>query len=589
MKPIRIVWAMGVAVAVAFAAAFSSLQAQSGRHVVVISIDGLKPSTYTADGPSKVPTLRRLAREGTFAEGVIGVTPTVTYPSHTTMISGVLPAVHGIYNNRILDPEAISNESWYWYARDIQVPTLYSAARARGLRTAAVSWPVTVGADIDYLMPEFGGVTRHPQWLDLIRAISSPRDLLDGYERQVKPLAWPLTDDDRTGVAAWIVRNYRPQLLLLHIFGTDDAQHAYGPGSPEALAAIEVADAHVQQMIDAVNDAGLTDRTDIVVLSDHGFLPLETVLNPNYVFKREGLIDVDAAGKIRRWEAYFYGAGGSGFVILKDRNDPRLRERVGRLLQGMAADPANGILTVWTEDDLQKFGAEPRASFGIDLKDGFYSGGGYEALLTKPGSKGGHGFAPTRPDLHASLIMRGPDIGRSGSLGIVRMTQIGPTIASWLQLTLSDKADAPLALGATKTAAAAAAAAPSSNSSGASGATVAVFRAPLDGPPSGRAMPNDCRLLQSTKPVNMTEAEIDGQRDPFRVERANAATAGGNALLVLSKIIQPRRDFDCARGMRITDCPASSGAWLQVVTESYACSPEAIKTLSTPPKKSGGN
>ena len=77
--------------------------------MVVISIDGLKPSTYTADGPSKVPTLRRLAREGAYAEGVIGVTPTVTYPSHTTMISGVLPAVHGIYNNRILDPEEISN------------------------------------------------------------------------------------------------------------------------------------------------------------------------------------------------------------------------------------------------------------------------------------------------------------------------------------------------------------------------------------------------------------------------------------------------------------------------------------------------
>ena len=66
---------------------------QSGsRHVVMISIDGLKPSTYAAAGPSKVPTLRRLAAEGAYTEGVVGVTPTVTYPSHTTLISGVLPA-----------------------------------------------------------------------------------------------------------------------------------------------------------------------------------------------------------------------------------------------------------------------------------------------------------------------------------------------------------------------------------------------------------------------------------------------------------------------------------------------------------------
>ena len=103
------------------------------------------------------------------------MTPTVTYPSHTTMISGVLPAVHGIYNNRILDPE-----------EDLErvvgtgMPAIFRCQRFHpspgraALRTAAVSWPVTVGADIDYLMPEFGGVTQHRQWLDLIRAISRP-------------------------------------------------------------------------------------------------------------------------------------------------------------------------------------------------------------------------------------------------------------------------------------------------------------------------------------------------------------------------------------------------------------------------------
>ena len=577
MKPVRVVWVIGVLVAILAAASQrSQAQATDARHVVVISIDGLKPSTYTADGPSKVPTLRRLAREGAYAAGVIGVTPTVTYPSHTTMISGVLPAVHGIYNNRILDPEEISNGSWYWYSRDLQVPTLPSVARARGLRTAAVSWPVTVGADIDYLMPEFGGVAQHRQWLDLIRAISNPRDLLDGYERQVKPLAWPLTDDDRTGVAAWIMRTHRPHLMLLHIFATDDAQHAYGPGSPEALAAIEGADAHVQQMLDALSDAGLSERTDVVVLSDHGFLPLETALNPNYVFKREGLIDVDATGKITRWDAYFYGAGGSGFVILKDRNDPRLRDRVGRLLQGMAAEPANGILTVWTEDDLRKLGAEPRASFGIDLRNGFYSGGGHDALLTKPASRGGHGFAPARPELHASLIMRGPDVGRPGNLGVVRMTQIGPTIASWLQVALSAKADAPLTL-ATPSAAPPRPAEVEPS--------VAVFRARLEGPPSGRVMPQGCRAIQTTPPRTMTEVEMEGQRDPYKAERASAAAAGGNALLVLSKVIMPRRNVDCPTALRITDCPGSTGAWLQIVFESYACTADALKTLSTPPPK----
>ena len=419
-------------------------QQPPARHVVVITIDGLKPATYTAPGPSKVPTLRRLAQEGTFADGLIGVTPTVTYPSHTTMITGVMPAVHGIYNNLILDPEQTSNSSWYWYARDIKVPTLFSAVKSRGLTTAAVSWPATVDADIDYLMPEFGGVTRNAKWLDLMRGISRPRLLLDDYEAQGRPLAWPMTDDDRTGLAAFIMRKYRPNLMLLHIFGTDDAQHKFGPNTPEALASIEVADGHVAQMIKAAADAGIQDRTDFVILSDHGFLPLGKQLQLNFAFKRDGLLKVDEGGKVSSWDAYFYGAGGSGFIMLKNPNDSAIRDRVASLLKTLAADPANGILTVWTEDDLRKAGADPRASFGVDMREGFYTGIAHDALLATTSSKGGHGFAPTRPELHASLIMRGPDVPKSGSLGIVRMSQVGPTIASWFGVKLSPQADEPL-------------------------------------------------------------------------------------------------------------------------------------------------
>jgi hypothetical protein len=115
----------------------------------------------------------------------------------------------------------------------------------------------------------------------------------------------------------------------------------------------------------------------------------------------------------------------------------------------LAADPANGIREVWHRDDLRKLGADPRASFGIDLRDGFYSGGGHDALITTVPSRGGHGFAPTRPELHASLIMRGPDLPRAGSLGIVRMTQVGPTLARLFAVSLSPEADEPLRIPAT--------------------------------------------------------------------------------------------------------------------------------------------
>src|SRR5262245_51125043 len=83
-------------------------------HVVMISIDGLRPALLR-DGRLAAPTLTRLAASGVYAAGVIGVFPTVTYPSHTTLITGVPPAEHGIYNNHPFDPEDGAESAWYWY------------------------------------------------------------------------------------------------------------------------------------------------------------------------------------------------------------------------------------------------------------------------------------------------------------------------------------------------------------------------------------------------------------------------------------------------------------------------------------------
>ena len=63
-----------------------------------------------------IPYLRTLVRDGAYAEGVVGVWPTVTYPSHTTLLTGVSPAEHGIYNNQEFDPGRNFSGAWYWYA-----------------------------------------------------------------------------------------------------------------------------------------------------------------------------------------------------------------------------------------------------------------------------------------------------------------------------------------------------------------------------------------------------------------------------------------------------------------------------------------
>jgi len=113
------------------------------------------------------------------------------------------------------------------------------------------------------------------------------------------------------------------------------------------------------------------------------------------------------------------------------------------------------------------------------------------------------------------------------------------------------------------------------------GAGVSVYRAPLDGPPSRRNMPGGCRLVASKPPIDMTELDIEGQNDPFRVQRNEAGAAGANALLVLSKVTVSRHDLECPTSSPITDCPPSFGAWYRVVFESYSCTPDALANIST--------
>src|SRR5262245_5763322 len=261
--------------------ALGVLSAQArAPHVVMISIDGLRPQLFTESGPLKIPTLRRLMQQGAWAR-VTGVLPTVTYPSHTTLITGVLPAVHGVLDNRIFDPENLSNQGWFWYASAIRVSTLPGAVRARGLTAASVSWPATVGMPLDYNVPEILR-SRHRENLDLMAALSFPPRILESYGFSTRqPLAWPPTDADRAGLAAWIVRMYQPDFLLLHIFDSDSNAHIYGPDSPEALDAVERADAEVARVLNAFKDIGLADRTDVVIVSDHGFVPLQKQLQPN--------------------------------------------------------------------------------------------------------------------------------------------------------------------------------------------------------------------------------------------------------------------------------------------------------------------
>jgi predicted AlkP superfamily pyrophosphatase or phosphodiesterase len=430
--------------------AFGAVVSEAPHHVVLVSIDGLVPASYTRPDELdlRVPNLRRLVAEGASARGVVGVLPSVTYPSHTTLVTGVPPRDHGIFWNTYFDPLGISNDAWLWYAREIRAPTLASAVRARGRTVGSVSWPVSVGLEVDYLLPELwrSGST-HGSDLELVRALATP-GLVDAVEAfRGRPLDWPATDAGRTDAALTILRAHRPGLLMLHLLEVDKHEHTYGPRSPEARAAIESNDAQLGRLLEAIRELGLADRTLVAVVSDHGFVDVEKVIRPNWLLAQNGLLTVDEKGKVTSWKAALHSHGGTASLRLADPKDEATRLKARELLAAKLAEPGSGLAAILDRPELDRLGADPTAELMLEAADGYSISrtptGGWEGAAV---DRGYHGYDPRRPAMHASLILAGPGVPAGLDLGVVPMTAIAPTLARFLGVELAPGAGEPLAI-----------------------------------------------------------------------------------------------------------------------------------------------
>jgi predicted AlkP superfamily pyrophosphatase or phosphodiesterase len=407
--------------------------------LLMISIDGLRPDHVTAADThgAKITNLRRFLTEGAFAEGVLGVIPTVTYPSHTTLITGVWPAKHGILANTTFDPLRENQGGWYWYAEDIRVATLWDAASRAGLSTASVQWPASVGARVTWNIPEFWRAGT-PDDAKLVRAVSTP-GLLAELEPELGPYPRALTvesDEQRGRYAARILERKRPNLLTLHLIALDHTQHVTGPFSAESLAVLERLDAVVGTLRTTAETVA-PGGAHVAIVSDHGFGKTALQLNLFAEFRRAGLFTVSAQGKITDWKAMPWTAGGSIAVVLKDPADAATLGQVQVLLARLAADPAHGIDRVLDAAALRDRGGYPNAAFLVGLKPDWTSGSSLTgALVSKGTMAGNHGHLPDLPDLRASFFLVGPGVPAGRSLGLIDMRDIATTLARRLNLSL---------------------------------------------------------------------------------------------------------------------------------------------------------
>jgi predicted AlkP superfamily pyrophosphatase or phosphodiesterase len=410
-----------------------SQPARKDRHVVLISIDGFSAQAL-ADPQLAVPHLRSLAREGAAAKAMIPVNPTVTWPNHTSLITGVPPAKHTvIYNGgavRGAEGEPVKVEPHIPRAQLVSGTTLYDAATRAGLTTAEVDWVAIEKADgITWSFPEWpvatGAVER-----EMIAAGLVTAEQIAGFTKN------PITfrDEIWTRAGEHILEKHKPNLLLFHLLTTDSAQHTYGPQTLAARAALELADARVGRLIEATKRAGIYERTTFVVVSDHGFKTVKRLIRPNALLKEKNLDRT----------AWAIPEGGTAMVyVTKSAGKAATVEQLKKLFSEV-----EGVTNVLTRSDFGAFGypdpaTNPKMADLVLAAGTGYSFNGAPTGETvgpvSPGSTpGSHGYLNTDADMEAILIAGGAGVKSGAQLQTVSSLDVAPTIARLLGLALPE-------------------------------------------------------------------------------------------------------------------------------------------------------
>ncbi len=225
--------------------AASASTAPAPAPLLLISIDGFR-ADYLERGLS--PTLQMLAQQGVHADAMQPSFPSLTFPNHYTLVTGLTPDHHGIVNNTMTDPvlgkfvykdhSAASDGRWWAGGTPI-----WETAEAHGLRTASMFWP---GSEADIH-------GHHPDYWRPFDGKFPPEQRVDQ-------------------VLSWLDLPYaqRPRFMTLYFDAVDHAGHEHGPDSPEVNAAIRATDGAIARLVDGLKQRGLYGHINIIVVADHG-------------------------------------------------------------------------------------------------------------------------------------------------------------------------------------------------------------------------------------------------------------------------------------------------------------------------------
>ena len=416
----------------------------NGKKLVVISLDACIGEDLEI--MKDLPVLGHMIKNGTVVEKIQEIYPTLTYPSHVTMLTGVYPEKHKVNSNYQYTP-GCEHEPWNWYHTGVGCKDLMDVAKEAGMTTASVSWPVSgKHPNIDYLVDEIWPINPNAGVDEMAGIFLGSGTAQWLFESAVSPYVdlrvrrkQPDTSWFTTFTASDIIREYAPDLITIHLTCVDSFRHKNGVYSEKAREGVQLLDEMVRKIVEAVTYTGFLPVTDFAVISDHGQIDIDRTAHVNVAFRKAGLIKTDGKGNIIDHLAWCHAEGTSAHVTLRDRDDMITYGKVQALLTELCADKKNGISRVYTLSEVEK---EEHLSGPVSfvLETDGHTGFGNAwtgEYMTKPDEKATHGHHPSKGPSPV-MIGFGPSFREGVRIPGASLVDEAPTFADILGLKLPD-------------------------------------------------------------------------------------------------------------------------------------------------------
>lgn len=412
------------------------------QRMIIISLDavGTKDIPYL----KTLPNFKKLFEKSAYCMNVESVYPSLTYPAHTSIITGCTPNHHGVINNTCFQINRKSPD-WMWQRRFVKKMTLYDELLKQKKKVAAVLWPVTAQSKITYNVPE---VFANRPWQNQIMVSAAngsvwyELELNKKFGKMRNGVSQPALDNFAHASVVHTIEKYNPDLILVHFTDVDTHRHLYGVNHKKVTEALNRHDKRLGEIMEMLEKTGDADKTTVVILGDHYQMDAKRIVYLNYMLKERGFLTVKN-GKITDYDFVARNCDGSCYIY----KNPKKKLSVDRIselevtLKECEKEDVYGIERIYTGKEAGELGADDRCLYMIEACQGVYYLDEFE-MLTKgcenSKMKATHGYLPTKPDYQTFFMVSGYGINPGVEVPYMRLYDEGPTLARIWNVTLPE-------------------------------------------------------------------------------------------------------------------------------------------------------